>query len=194
MTRATTEMELRVAETMGGVGCDDYWIDLARASIRAMHTPTTEMLRDVNLSATCSADDIAYMWETMIDAASPQMSNYYKNPYSSFNEIAQKAINRFYRNCLDATREQMNKIEVTDEMEQRFCDYVNTHEGCTYRAALEAALNPPPEPEIKVTWEMGKAGHALALKARNHGACGDGDLWVLVKDIYRAMRKLEPNQ
>ena len=47
-------------------------LDLARTAIRAMHTPTTEMLRDVNLSATCSADDIAYMWETMIDAASPQ--------------------------------------------------------------------------------------------------------------------------
>jgi phage tail sheath gpL-like len=86
------------------------------------------------------------------------------------------------------------KIEVTDEMEQRFCDYVNTHEGCTYRAALEAALNPPPEPEIKVTLEMGIAGQVLALEARNKGACGDADLWVLVKDIYRAMRKLEPNQ
>lgn len=120
------------------------------------------------------------------------MTDDYEKTYNTFNEVAQKAMNRFYRACLDKTRDEMSKIEVTDEMEQRFCDYVNTHEGCTYRAALEAALNPPPAPGIKVTWEMGIAGQALALEARNQGACGDGDLWVLVKNIYRAMRKLEP--
>ena len=49
-------------------------------------------------------------------------------------------------------------------------------------------------PEIKVTLEMGVAGQDLALEARNKGACGDQDLWFLVKDIYRAMRKLEPKQ
>jgi len=122
------------------------------------------------------------------------MSDHYQNPYSTLHSF-QHAINGFYRNQLDNEVMTMKpKIEVTDEMEQRFCDYVNTHEGCTYRAALEAALNPPPEPEIKVTLEMGIAGQVLALEARNKGACGDADLWVLVKDIYRAMRKLEPNQ
>ena len=76
----------------------------------------------------------------------------------------------------------MNKIEVTDEMEQRFCDYVNTHDGCTYRAALEAALNPPPEPEIYITEQMIRAGQAARDFSYGWG----------VTDIYRAMRRLEP--
>jgi len=46
-------------------------LDLARAAIRTMRTPTTEMLRDAGMGATCSTEDIAFMWETMIDAASP---------------------------------------------------------------------------------------------------------------------------
>ena len=93
----------------------------------------------------------------------------------------------------------MNNIEITDEMVKRGCDwYYGTdsqalfHNRETMRKILEAALNPPPEPEIVVTHEMAIAGQALALKARNQGACGDADLWVLVKAIYRAMRKLEP--
>jgi hypothetical protein len=47
-------------------------IHLARAAIRAMREPTTEMLREAGLGATSSTEDIAYMWEAMIDAASPQ--------------------------------------------------------------------------------------------------------------------------
>jgi hypothetical protein len=72
-------METRVAEAIksvddskpkGGLGAS--YLSLARAAIRAMHTPTTEMLRDAGLGATSTTEDIAYMWETMIDAASPQ--------------------------------------------------------------------------------------------------------------------------
>ena len=81
----------------------------------------------------------------------------------------------------------MNKIEVTDEMEQRFCDYVNTHKGCTYRAALEAALNPPPELEIVVTEEMVGAAQYMDYKRIP-------DMKGYYTAIYRAMRKLEPKQ
>ena len=120
------------------------------------------------------------------------MTDDYEKTYNTFNEVAQKAMNRFYRNCLDATRDEMTKIEVTDEMVERFCDYVNTHEGYAYRDALEAALNPPPEPEIVVTEEMVNAGRStypgtlpkdLATVAMINEAC---------RRIYRAMRKLEP--
>ena len=91
----------------------------------------------------------------------------------------------------------MNKIEITDEMVKRGCDWYYGPDNFfaareTMRKILEVALNPPPEPEIKVTLQMGVAGQDLALEARNKGACGNADLWVLVKDIYRAMRKLEP--
>ena len=74
----------------------------------------------------------------------------------------------------------MAKIEVTDEMVERFCNYLHTHEGCEYRAALEAALNPPPEREIYITDEMIRAGQAAR------------DASFAVTDIYRAMRRLEP--
>ena len=79
MTRTPTEMELRVAEAIksadyskptGGLGAT--YLSLARAAIRAMREPTTEMLREAGLGATSSTEDIAYMWEAMIDAASPQ--------------------------------------------------------------------------------------------------------------------------
>ena len=119
------------------------------------------------------------------------MTDDYEKTYNTFNEVAQKAMNRFYRACLDKTRDEMSKIEVTDEMEQRFCDYVNTHEGCTYRAALEAALNPPAEPEVPVSYEMMVAG------MNAHGFDGfeklpDRDAGVFVAKIYRAMRALGP--
>lgn len=72
MKRFTTEMELRVAEAMGGVGCDDYWVGLARAAIRAMRTPTTEMLREAGMVVAGNTEAHAAVWETMIDVASPQ--------------------------------------------------------------------------------------------------------------------------
>jgi hypothetical protein len=90
------------------------------------------------------------------------------------------------------------KLTIDDEMVKRaevaHYDAQCRGSGSTaaMRAALGDALNPPPEAEIKVTLKMCIAGQALALEARNQGACGDTELWVLVKDIYRAMRKLEP--
>ena len=86
MTRAPTEMETRVAKALSDASynakdgrgsrqgdLEQRGIDLqlARAAIRAMRTPTTEMLREAGLGATSSTEDIAYMWEAMIDAASP---------------------------------------------------------------------------------------------------------------------------
>ena len=80
MTRAPTEMELRVAKALYehewqslpnsepfGDGCKDYWVSEARAAIRAMHTPTTEMLLGYNSFLTQIEN-----WHVMIDAASPQ--------------------------------------------------------------------------------------------------------------------------
>ena len=73
--REPTEMELRVAKSMEEYRAlepqhSDY-IDAARAAIRAMRAPTTDMLRDAGIGAVCSTKDIAFMWEVMIDAASP---------------------------------------------------------------------------------------------------------------------------
>ena len=72
MTRFMTEMELVVAEAIGGVGCEDYWIDLARIAIRAMRTPTTEMLREAGMVVAGNTEAHAAVWETMIETASPQ--------------------------------------------------------------------------------------------------------------------------
>ena len=72
MTRFMTEMELVVAEAIGGVGCEDYWIDLARIAIRAMRTPTTEMLREAGMVVAGNTEAHAAVWETMITAALPQ--------------------------------------------------------------------------------------------------------------------------
>lgn len=91
MTRAPTEMELRVSAVLMERAMEyittpawaerswqqsnegrAHYIKMARAAIRAMHNPTTEMLREAGLGATSSTEDIAYMWEAMIDAASPQ--------------------------------------------------------------------------------------------------------------------------
>ena len=81
----------------------------------------------------------------------------------------------------------MKPRKVTQEMTERAVEkYHGTRPGEIYsnvvmetmRGALDAALNPPPEPEIHITEEMIRAGQ----KARDHGFC----------DIYRAMRTLEP--
>jgi hypothetical protein len=47
-------------------------LQLARAAIRAMHTPTTEMLREAGMAIAGNTEAHATVWETMIDAASPQ--------------------------------------------------------------------------------------------------------------------------
>ena len=70
-----TEMEERVTDALfdamdGRLEFHDAR-RLARAAISAMHNPTTEMLREAGLGATSSTEDIAFIWDTMIDAASP---------------------------------------------------------------------------------------------------------------------------
>ena len=45
---------------------------LARAAISAMHNPTTEMLRDAGMDIAGNTETHATVWETMIDAASPE--------------------------------------------------------------------------------------------------------------------------
>ena len=88
MTNAPTEMELRVAnvlyavENHGLTGARDmefatpelreYWLESARAAIRAMRTPTTEMLRDALIGMPVRTEPAAAIWEVLIDAASPQ--------------------------------------------------------------------------------------------------------------------------
>ena len=70
-----TEMEERVTDALfdamdGRLEFHDAR-RLARAAISAMYKPTTEMLREVAMGAPCSTEDIAFIWENMIDAASP---------------------------------------------------------------------------------------------------------------------------
>ena len=90
MTREPTEMELRVAKILligDGVSMPSGkirdWIDLsnvqrnsylrtARAAIRAMRTPTTEMLRDALIGMPVRTEPAAAIWEVLIDAASPE--------------------------------------------------------------------------------------------------------------------------
>ena len=79
MTSKPTEMELRVAEAIksvddskpkGGLGAT--YLSLARAAIRAMREPTTEMLRDALIGMPVRTEPAAAIWEVLIDAASPQ--------------------------------------------------------------------------------------------------------------------------
>jgi hypothetical protein len=49
-----------------------HYIKMARAVIRAMRTPTTEMLRDALIGMPVRTEPAAAIWEAMIDAASPQ--------------------------------------------------------------------------------------------------------------------------
>lgn len=79
MTRAPTEMEMRVAlaiksvddlKSNGGLGAS--YLSLARIAIRAMRTPTTDMLREAGMAVAGNTEAHAAVWETMIDATSPQ--------------------------------------------------------------------------------------------------------------------------
>jgi len=59
-------------------------------------------------------------------------------------------------------------------------------------AALNAALNPPPEPEIEVTYEMMCAGmNSDGLKGFEK--IPDRDSGLFVAKIYRSMRRLAPD-
>lgn len=93
----------------------------------------------------------------------------------------------------------MTETKITDEMVERAvkafgwtptqlasCRVFQTdapHIGM--RKALEAALNPPPEPEIKVTEGMLKAGDVAYFQATREAF--DGGLRAILPAIYRAM-------
>lgn len=94
------------------------------------------------------------------------------------------------------------KIEITDEMVERATRAAmwnnqldeallqTTTPQIRMRRALEAALNPPQEPEIVVTEEMLRAG----LECNGRFATSHFKSWCSTQlgNIYRAMRKLEP--
>lgn len=99
----------------------------------------------------------------------------------------------------------MKKREVTDEMVKRFIEYSSIYtdagartDACTrtcVREGLEAALNPPPEPEVTVTREQTQAG----LWAFYHeDELPNPEPWRSefrhreMANAYRAMRRLEP--
>lgn len=86
MKRDPTEMELRVAESLwiadaGGRRLEPWsdidpewqarWVRSARAAIRAMREPTTDMLREAGIGSLVTTEENAGTWEVMIDAASP---------------------------------------------------------------------------------------------------------------------------
>ena len=70
--RKPTEMESRVMAAMAGWGIGDDRFEVARAVIRAMRVPTTEMLREAGMVVAGNTEAHAAVWDTMIDAASPQ--------------------------------------------------------------------------------------------------------------------------
>ena len=57
---------------MAGWGIGDDRFEVARAVIRAMREPTTEMLRESGMVVAGNTEAHAAVWDTMIDAASPQ--------------------------------------------------------------------------------------------------------------------------
>ena len=70
--RKPTEMEDRVMSAMAGWGIGDDRFEVARAAIRAMREPTTEMLREAGMVVAGNTEAHAAVWETMIDAVSPR--------------------------------------------------------------------------------------------------------------------------
>jgi len=74
MTREPTEMELRVLLAISEYhsGNAEEGMKITRAAIRAMRTPTTEMLREAGMVVAGNTEAHATVWEIMIDAASPQ--------------------------------------------------------------------------------------------------------------------------
>ena len=74
--------------------------------------------------------------------------------------------------------------EITDAMVKRYAAAMNNHAWTTLegiRASLDAALNPPPAPEIVVSEDMEHVGEMQYRK--NTGNKGD----VGAASIYRAM-------
>ena len=98
----------------------------------------------------------------------------------------------------------MAKVEITDAMVERFYAAYERNDWPVFssvapriKAGLDAALNPPAEPEIVVTEEQKQAGKDAALqwltergfitRTVNHPQTPE-----LLAAIYRAMRALEP--
>ena len=70
--RKPTAMESLVMTAMAGWNIGEDRFEVARAAIRAMREPTTEMLREAGMVVAGNTEAHAAVWETMIDAASPQ--------------------------------------------------------------------------------------------------------------------------
>jgi hypothetical protein len=70
--RKPTEMESLVMTSMAGWNIGEDRFEVARAVIRAMREPTAEMLREAGMVVAGNTEAHAAVWETMIDAASPQ--------------------------------------------------------------------------------------------------------------------------
>ena len=62
----------RETGAMAGWNIGEDRFEVARAAIRAMREPTTEMLREAGMVVAGNTEAHAAVWETMIDAASPQ--------------------------------------------------------------------------------------------------------------------------
>lgn len=102
------------------------------------------------------------------------------------------------------------KVKITDAMVERAMKSIladnplsapdKITRGCfgdTIRKALDAALNPPVEPEIAITSVMAAAGQSVLHKNTEYFAPADhlkliGGSVQIACDIYRAMRALEP--
>ena len=84
----------------------------------------------------------------------------------------------------------MTKVVVTEEMVERAIVAANWGRGPTtaqhFRRILEAALNPPPEPEVEVTERMVDEGKSYFGMYGIEGA-------AKVIGGYRAMRRLAPD-
>ena len=92
--------------------------------------------------------------------------------------------------------------KITDEMVERAIVGYRTKQGAqdtvrdSMRCALEAAFNPPAEPEVVVTDEMLQAGRGalnmltILVGPSAHLPCNS--YTNAVRDTFRAMRKLEP--
>lgn len=87
----------------------------------------------------------------------------------------------------------MRKREVTEEMVERFIDGIDCTEDSAFkgserkrniRRGLEAALNPPPEPEIHVSDGMMVAGQSAREAQWSNGKMDD------VATIYIAMESV----
>lgn len=94
----------------------------------------------------------------------------------------------------------MARTEVTDEILTRaLMAYYNATKGqepanvAAMRTSLEAALHPPPEPEVVITREMSDAGGLQYKHCReSEWRAQSWSVNDFARSIYRAMRRLKP--